>query len=535
MRERAIGEDFEMWIEREPVTVCTYTDANALAMHNATAVQSLDERVTWNELHTRTNALARHLQEAGMRRGDRLALLVDSGVPFVELVLAALKAAISVVPLSPMQTRDVLARLINDAEVRAIAASPTHLETARELAASRGIGRPLTLVDRGEAEGFHSLESILRCGDASDLMTWPAPEDEFNVIYSSGTTGLPKGIVHTHESRLFNALGWGYRYQITRGSTMLLTTPPATNATWVNLIPTLLAGGRLVLLPKFDANHTLETMEAEGVTHTLLVPTQVKALMDVPDLERFDLSKLSCVVVGGSKFSRALKEQASQRLPDRLHEMYGTTECGSTVQYPNELPEKIESVGRPIFGAEFRVIDDDGHELPQSERGELVVRGTTMMKGYLNRPEANADIIWRDHRGRIFIRTGDVGRLDADGCVYVLDRKRDMIVTGGFNVFASDLEDVLREHRSVDDVAVVAAPHAKWGETPVALVIPAPGIVLDAEDLRAWANAQLGKYQRLGAVVVRRTPFPRNHLEKVLKRQLQSEYADEFSRLFPGS
>ena len=208
-------------------------------------------------------------------------------------------------------------------------------------------------------------------------------------------------------------------------------------------------------------------------------------------------------------------------------ELYGLTEGVGTTLKPEEIRTKTGSVGTPISGTEIRIIDDDGNEVAPGEPGEIVGSGTGGMEGYHNRPDATQEIIWRDKLGRSFIRTGDMGRFDEDGFLYILDRKKDMIISGGINVFASDIEEVLLQHPDVRDVAIIAVPHEKWGETPLALVIRNESVEGSEADIMEWANAKLAKHQKVRKLEFRDEDFPRNALGKVQKARLRAALCAE--------
>lgn len=204
-------------------------------------------------------------------------------------------------------------------------------------------------------------------------------------------------------------------------------------------------------------------------------------------------------------------------------EFYGTTEGVAIALQPEDAIRKVGSVGKPFLGNDIRIVDDQGRELPQGEIGEIVGFSSVVMRGYHNQPEKTAEAIWRDERGRAYLRTGDVGRLDEDGYLYILDRKKDMIISGGINIFASDIEGVLAKHPAVQDVAVIGIPHEKWGETPLALVVRRAEATATGEEIMEWANAQLAKYRRIAGVEFRDS-LPRNPLGKLLKRELREPY-----------
>ena len=339
-------------------------------------------------------------------------------------------------------------------------------------------------------------------------------------------TGVPKGIVQSHGMR-WSHVQRGRQYGYTPQGVTLLATPLYSNTTLVVFFPTLASGGCVVLMPKFDAAGYLALAERHRATHTMLVPVQYQRLMALPGFERHDLRAFVHKFCTSAPFNAALKADVLARWPGGLVEFYGMTEGGGTcILAAHEHPDKLHTVGRPADGHDIRLIDDDGHELPPGATGEVVGHSPGMMLGYHRQPQKTREAEWFDAAGRRFIRTGDVGRFDADGFLVLLDRKKDLVISGGFNIYPSDLEAVLREHPAVADAAVVGVPSTEWGETPVAFVVlradAVPGT--DAEGLRQWLNARVGKTQRLAGVTLI-DELPRSAIGKVLKRELRERHA----------
>jgi acyl-CoA synthetase (AMP-forming)/AMP-acid ligase II len=271
-------------------------------------------------------------------------------------------------------------------------------------------------------------------------------------------------------------------------------------------------------MPKFDARGFLALAEQVRATHSMLVPVQYRRIMDLPDFDRFDLSSYRMKFATSAPFDAALKAEVLKRWPGGLIEYWGMTEGGGgTVLVAHANPDKLHTVGHPIPGHEILLVDGEGREVGVGEVGEIVGFSGATMSGYANRPEATRATQWVHPDGRIFIRTGDLARRDADGFIELVGRAKDMIISGGFNIYPVDLEQVLGQHPDVGDCAVVGVPSRAWGETPVAFVV-APGA--DADTLKAWANARLGKVQRLAAVVLV-DELPRSAIGKVLKRDLR--------------
>ncbi len=437
--------------------------------------------------------VAAALQRDGLRPGDSVAIAAPTSIRYAALFLGALRAGVVVAPLAPSSTPEALAAMVGDCGAKLYF---EHLDNSDEWLAPRG-ARPAPVEIRPE---------------------WP-----FNIIYSSGTTGTPKGIVQSHLMRAQHVERGGARAAYGTDAVALLSTPLYSNTTLVAFFPALGFGGTVVLMPKFDARLYLELAQQHRVTHTALVPVQYQRLMALPDFDRYDLSCFRMKTSTSAPFSAALKAEVLARWPGRLLEFYGMTEGGGTCVLDASLyPHKLHTVGLPVEGHDIRLIDEQGREVARGEPGEVVGHSGAMMAGYHRQPDKTREAEWRDAQGRRFIRTGDIGRFDEDGFLILVDRKKDLIISGGFNIYPSDLEAVIRGHPDVADVAVVGVPSERWGETPVAFVV---GHITEAQ-LREWANSRLGKMQRLAAVK-RVDELPRSPIGKVLKRDLRERWTTE--------
>jgi acyl-CoA synthetase (AMP-forming)/AMP-acid ligase II len=301
----------------------------------------------------------------------------------------------------------------------------------------------------------------------------------------------------------------------------LLSTPLYSNTTLVVFFPTIAFGGCVQVMAKFDAAHYAAIAAQQRITHTMLVPVQYQRLMALPDFDRFDLSAFKMKFCTSAPFHAALKADVVKRWPGGLIEFYGMTEGGGTcILNAHEHPDKLHTVGQPATGHDMRLIDEDGNEIPESGTGEVVGHSPGMMTGYHGQPEKTREAEWFDPSGKRFIRTGDVGRFDADGFLVLMDRRKDMIISGGFNVCPSDLETLLRQHPAVADVAVVGVPSEQWGETPVAFVVCSSQARATESELLAWHNEHSGKTQRLSKLLFV-DELPRSAIGKVLKRELR--------------
>lgn len=482
------------------------------------------DRLSWRDFDQAMNRLANALHARGLGRGDKVAVLLGNEVMTIPVMFGVVKARACLVPLSAMLTPDQLAHLITDSGATTLIVAPGLIDRIAPVRERLDRVAPDRFVVLGpEQPGWTAYDAFLGEAPATQPPVRYALDDPFNIIYSSGTTGLPKGIVQTHRARQHWSFSNVIEMRFDQTSRALTTTALYSNGTWLMVLPVLFTGGTLHILPQFDPAAFLETVARERITHTFMVPTQYILTLACPALDRADLSSLKTMLSAGSPLRPDTKQAVLARMGPGLYELYGLTEGFATMLKPEFHATRLSSVGTPVLGFEVRIIDDEGRELPAGEAGEIAGYGAGMMAGYHGRPEATAAAIWRDERGRSFIRTGDIGRLDEAGFLYILDRKKDMIVSGGFNVFPTDVETVLGGHPDVLDVTVIGVPHEKWGEAALALVIPRDDTRVTEADLKAWANDRLAKTQRLVGVEFR-TEFPRNALGKVLKRELRAPY-----------
>ena len=475
----------------------------------------LGERVmTYGALDATMDRVASALQRDGLSPGDAIAVCANTSIEYATVFLGALRAGVVVAPLAPSSTPASLARMIEDAEAKRVFADAA---CAEMLAAGQA---RITLDDSGAGP---SLTSWLAPSGTRPAPVAVQPQWPFNIIYSSGTTGEPKGIVQSHGMR-WTHVRRGDAYGYGPGTVTMLSTPLYSNTTLVVFLPTLAFGGTIVLMPKFDAGGYLLLAQTHRVTHTMLVPVQYQRLMARPDFDSFDLSSFKVKFSTSAPFGAALKADVLKRWPGGLVEFYGMTEGGGSFILEAHLnPIKLHTVGRASEGHDIRLIDDNLQEVAKGEAGEVVGHSPGMMLGYHRQPEKTREAEWFDASGKRFIRTGDIGRFDEDGFLTLFDRKKDMIISGGFNIYPTDLEAVLREHPAVHESAVVGVPSEQWGETPVAFVVPKAGHAIKADELLQWANQRLGKTQRLASVRLM-DELPRSAIGKVLKRELRDQY-----------
>jgi long-chain acyl-CoA synthetase len=297
-------------------------------------------------------------------------------------------------------------------------------------------------------------------------------------------------------------------------------------STWM---PTVYGGGCNVIMAKFDVLKFLQWVDDLSVTHTILVPEQYRRLLQHEKYDEFDLSSLKFKFGGSAPSSVKLKQAIASRMPGEMLEFFSLTEGGvTTALFVNHAPEKLASVGQAVNGCVLKIIDDQGIEVTQGAVGEIVGRSDLQLDGYLNNAAANESLYWQDEDANTYIRSGDLGYLDEDGFLYLKDRKKDMIISGGMNIYATDLEDIIATHPAVHEVAVLGAPSEQWGESPMAVVVVHEDSSETADDLLVWTNHQLNKHQRLINIELT-NELPRNHLGKILKNQLRTRFFPELA------
>ena len=479
-----------------------------------------ERSVTWGQLDAMVDRVAASLQRDGVQPQQAIAICAANSLEYVAVFLGALRAGVVVAPLAIQSQPAQLAAMVADSG-------------ARHLFVDAGVPAFDTSAQRIAMDGsaVPSLAQWLLPAGARPAAVAVQPGWAFNIIYSSGTTGTPKGIVQPHAMRwahVARADNFGYGPD----SVTLLATSLCSNTTLVCFFPAIARGGTVVLPPpKFDARTWLALAEKVRATHAMLVPVQYQRIMALPEFDDFNLSSFVMKFCTSAPFHAALKAEVLERWPGGLVEFYGMTEGGgSCILEAHHFPDKLHTVGRPPEGHEFVVLDEEGHVLPPGSVGEVVGRSpASMMTAYHNQPARTREAEWHDAQGRRYIRTGDVGRFDEQGFLTLMDRRKDMVISGGFNIYPSDLEAVLRQHPAVADAAVIGVPSQEWGESPVAYVVLRAGAGDAPEALRQWANTRLGKTQRLAGLRFT-DELPRSDIGKVLKRELRDGWARDGTR-----
>ena len=500
------------------VTVPDVLASTAAAHPDRVAVRSGDREMTYGELEDLARRYAAVLVDRGVRPGDHVGLLLPNVPEFLAAYYGVLTAGATVVPVQAMLRADEIRYVLDDSDARLLVAAHSLLGEARKAAELAGIDLLTLLADE---EGVARLDVVAETATPLPPVS-RAGDDRAVVIYTSGTTGEPKGAMLTHANVVSNVVATDDALLHGTPDDVVLCCLPLFHAfgQQASMNTTVLTGGTLVLMPRFDADEALRLLVEERVTVFAGVPTMYVGLLAAAASTEARPSSLRLAISGGAALPRAVLERFREVFGADVCEGYGLSEttCVATVNQPAR-GTRPGTVGHPIPGVEIAVADPDLEDrvelLGPEQLGEVVIRGSNVMAGYLGRPEATAAAVVDG-----WFRSGDLGVLDTDGFLRIVDRKKDLVIRGGFNIYPREVEEVLLHHDDVHQVAVIGVPDDVYGEEVVAVVVPIPGGSLDADELIGWARARLGahKYPRRVELV---DALPLGPSGKVLKRELR--------------
>jgi acyl-CoA synthetase (AMP-forming)/AMP-acid ligase II len=480
------------------------------------ALSDSTRALNWGELAALTARIAVALLRDGLAHKQAVAILGTTNVDYALAYLAAIRAGGCAAPLTTSATPAQLTAMLRDSGAMHLFIDAAKLADL----AGHDFGDVKIVMLGGATDGHPGSSDWMAEEGATFTATTPTATDPFNIIYSSGTTGTPKGIVHSHAMR-WHQMSGGFKSIYGRDTRSLLSTPLYSNTTLAVFLPTMCHGGFARMMEKFDVAGYLEHAERDKATHTMLVPVQYQRLMAYDRFAAYDLSSYIVKFCTSAPFPAELKADVVKRWPGGLVEIYGMTEGGVVCMLQaHNFPDKLHTVGQPVTGHELIVLDEDDNRLPPGSKGILTGRSPTMMSGYKNQPEKTRELEWRDEEGNVWLKTGDIGIVDEDGFVSIVGRAKDMIISGGFNIYPKDLEELLEEQPEVAEAAVVGMPSDQWGETPVGFVCFAAGSNAPVDEILRRVNAQLGKTQRI-SILYPIEEMPRSHIGKLLKTELR--------------
>jgi len=461
--------------------------------------------LNFTELEHRVAEIAAGLSRQGFGVGDRLAFLLPNGPEYIELVYACSRLGVIAVPLNTRLSAVEIDQVLVDANPRGIVRHSALPVPTTPIPWVRALDQePWEPTDDSPPEVHYDPEAILA------------------LIYTSGTTGRPKGVMVSHANVMADVHNFNYWMRYREGGVYLHAAPIFHIADFPAMFAAPAFGACQVTIPKFSPQIFCETVERERVTHTVLVPTMINLLTQFPDLRKFDLSSLEVLAYGGSPMAPELIRRIRELLPNlKLVQVYGLSETGflTGLQDQEHTEDRLLSCGRPCPGVDVQVVDELGKQVANGHHGELVARGANVMRGYWNNREETG-VAFRDG----LFRTGDIGYQDAAGYFYILDRLKDMIVTGGENVYSGEVEAVIYQHPAILEAAVFGVPDPQWGEIVMACVVLKPGRALSAAELIAHCKRALANYKVPRRIEFFETELPKSGSGKILKRTLRERF-----------
>jgi acyl-CoA synthetase (AMP-forming)/AMP-acid ligase II len=488
---------------------------------NEIAVTYYDETRTYKDLYERVNGLANSLIQLGVRKGDHVALYMKNRLEMMEILYAISAAGAVAVPINYMVEGKDLQQLINDSDACIAFVEAEKLDAYEEVIMNFVTLQKATTIIVGKrslAPAYLQYEHLVLSGSKESPDVMVQSDDVAAILYSSGTTSLPKGIIITQGNEIYRAFRTAIEWNINYDDTVLITVPIYHSVGHLYIFYLGLLGCKIVITRDFDAEQTLKIIQDEQVTLSFFVPTQYILMLQVSSFEQYNLSSLRLLVSAAAPLAEATKQQILGKFKCDLTEFLGTTEAGpETSLRPKDVLRKTASVGKQADFVELRLVDEDGNDVAVDQEGEFAVRGAALFSGYFKRPEETDKTMlpggWH--------RTGDMGKLDNEGFYYLLDRKKDMIISGGVNIYPKDIEEILYTHSAVLEAAVIGVPDGKWGEKVKAFVVLKDEEEADRLQLIEYCNERLAKYQHIKELEII-SSLPRNPSGKILKRELRS-------------
>jgi long-chain acyl-CoA synthetase len=484
-------------------------------------------RLTWKGLNERVDKLVAGLLALGIKPGEHLAILADNSHRFVEFYYACSRGGFVAVPLNWRLSDEELTYIIDHSETSAMLVGEEYVETIERLRDNLSGVREYISMD-GPTQGMNDYETLLNGSNSQECVGADDEDAMFILMYTGGTTGLPKGVMLSNRNIMTAALGCLFSMQLKKDDITCMILPLFHIAFWPVTVVHFV-GSKAVISKKFDLGYVLETIQNEKCTHVNIVPTIASFLLMFPDFDKYDLSSLRAMTYAGAPMPLEVLMRLKDKLPDvDLGQGYGLTEAAPTVaildQYDHAKTEteqdkkRLGSAGCECLVTEVRIKDEDGKDLPPGEIGEICVRGANIMLGYWKNPKQTEEAL-KDG----WLHTGDMATMDEDSYIYIVDRKHDMIISGGENIYPREVEEVIYKHPAVAEVAVVGVPDETWGEQVKAAVVLKPGEAATEEEIIKLCKEHLAGYKKPKSVDFV-DDLPKTPIGKILRREVRAKY-----------
>jgi long-chain acyl-CoA synthetase len=511
-------------------TIADMVRVHAARTPDAVALIVGERTITFGELDARSSQAAQAFRAAGVGFGDRVAFIEKNGAEFFEVVFALAKLGAVAVPLNWRLAAPEMQHIVEDAHARIVIVGSEFFSHVERI---ESIGTVETIIAIGDHDRWPRFDDWIAAHPPQDPNVATTSDDIAFLMYTSGTTGLPKGVMLTNGNYFSKTTGVIDRWRFDDDSVSLVVMPMFHMAGSGWALVGVYQGCRTVVLRDVDPAAILKAIARHRITNMLLVPAVIQMLLAAPGVEDTDFSSVRAIVYGASPITDDVLTKGLDRIGCEFQQVYGLTETtGSVTQLdsvdhdPRHRPGLLRSCGKPYPWVKIRIVDDAGDDVPVGAVGEVWTRSAQNMAGYWNNPEATAATVTADG----WLKTGDAGYLDSDGYLFLHDRKKDMIVSGGENVYPTEVENVLMTHPAVDDVAVIGVPDPRWGEAVKAVVVAAPSTAPTEVELIAYARERLGGF-KLPKSVEFVDALPRTPSGKILKRTLRDPYWSSVGRL----
>lgn len=505
-------------------------ERNASRYPDREALINGNSRITWKEIYDRSNQLAHGLAGLGIKKGDRVAILLSNCHQWPEILFALLSTGFVVVPINTRLSSEEIARIVNDSDAKAIIIGNNFISLIPSLQEICPSLEHMIVLD-GKHDRCHIYEELLENQSTVKADVSVGPEDLAYIAYTSGTTGFPKGAMWHHGAMLETAKNIPFSYGLTFKATALMSGPLGISTQSLQLM-NLVYGASKIVLTDFKIETIMKLIEKEKVNilGTASIPLYMMAIH--PDTKKYDLGSLRLIRYGGSPLTEKQLMIIQSTFKCELHQGYGGTETFVNISildhYDHNLDgdseriKRLMSVGRIFDGYEVKLLDDNSNEVPVGEVGEVTLKTRHMMSGYWKKPKETENILSDG-----WYRTRDMGYFDEEGYLFLVDRKDDMIKSGGLSVYPAEVEKILLNHQGVEEGAVIGVPDDKWGKKVVAIVVPKNGVSLTEEELRQYCRGKIADFKIPKQILFQSEPLPRGSFGKVVKKNLHKSFASE--------